>query len=121
MPQITVEFSQVAAAAFDGRAFALALHGMAAPLIDSALNSFKTRLYAIENGVIGDGDPRHAMVHVDFRLLSGRPPELKRQLGEAVLALARSHVQPMPGLDIQVTVEVRDLDRPHYHKAVVSG
>lgn len=121
MPQITVEFSQVAAAAFDGRAFALALHQMAAPLIDSALNSFKTRLCAIENGVIGDGDHCHAMVHVDFRLLSGRPPELKRQLGEAVLALARSHVKPTPGLDIQVTVEVRDLDRPHYHKTVVSG
>lgn len=121
MPQITVEFSQAVAAAFDGRAFALALHRMAAPLIDSALNSFKTRLYPIADGVIGDGDARHAMLHVDFRLLSGRPPELKRHLGEAVLALAQSHLTAMPGLDIQVTVEVRDLDRPHYHKAVVSG
>lgn len=119
MPQITVEFSQVLSQSFDRRAFALALHPMAAELIGSALPSFKTRFTAIDEGVIGDGDDRHAMVHVDFRLLSGRPAELKRRLGTAVLELARAHVTPVAGLDIQVTVEVRDLDRAHYHKVVI--
>ncbi len=121
MPQITVEYSQVLGDAFDRRAFALALHALAAPMIGSRLSSFKTRFYAIDGGVIGDGADGHAMVHVDFRLLSGRPPALKRQLGEAVLALARAQVAPQAGLDIQVTVEIRDLDRPHYHKAVVAA
>lgn len=121
MPQITVEYSQVVAASFDRRAFALALHPMAAELIGSALASFKTRFYAIDEAVIGDGDPAHAMVHVDFRLLSGRPPELKQRLGAAVLDLARAHVRAVAGVDIQVTVEVRDLDRPHYHKLVVGA
>jgi 5-carboxymethyl-2-hydroxymuconate isomerase len=120
MPQITVEYSQALAESFDRRAFALALHPMASELIDSKLASFKTRFYAIEDGVIGDGAASHAMVHVDFRLLSGRPIELKQQLGRAVLALARRHIPAVAGLEIQVTVEVRDLDRPHYHKAVVS-
>lgn len=121
MPQITVEYSQPLADTFDRRAFALALHALAAPLIGSALTSFKTRFYAIDDGVIGDGDDRHAMVHVDFRLLSGRPAELKHELGAAVLALAERSVSPVAGRDIQVTVEIRDLDRPHYHKAVVAG
>lgn len=121
MPQITVEYSQSLAAAFDRRAFALALHAVAPELIGSARASFKTRFYAIDEAVIGDGDPAHAMVHVDFRLLSGRPPELKRRLGEAVLDLAGRFVRPVAGLDIQVTVEVRDLDRPHYHKLVVTA
>lgn len=120
MPQITVEYSQVVADAFDRRAFALALHPMAAELIGSALGSFKTRFYGIDEAVIGDGEPAHAMVHVDFRLLSGRPPELKQRLGAAVLDLARAHLRAVPGLDIQVTVEVRDLDRAHYHKLVVT-
>lgn len=120
MPQITVEYSQVVAAAFDRRAFALALHPMASALIGSEVASFKTRFYPIEEGVIGDGDAGHAMVHVDFRLLSGRPPEVKQALGTAVLELARAHLRAVAGLDIQVTVEVRDLDRPHYHKAVVA-
>lgn len=119
MPQITVEYSQGLADAFDRRAFALALHPLAAELIASKLASFKTRFYAIDEGVIGDGAPSHAMVHVDFRLLSGRPPELKQRLGAAVLELARAHLRAVPGVDIQVTVEVRELDRPHYHKLVV--
>lgn len=121
MPQITVEYSQVLGETFDRRAFALALHPMAAEMIGSALTSFKTRFTAIEDGVIGDGHARHAMVHVDFRLLSGRPADLKQHLGAAVLKLARAHVAAVPGLDIQVTVEVRDLDRAHYHKAVVTA
>lgn len=121
MPQITVEYSQVLAEAFDRRAFALALHPLAAALIGSAQSSFKTRFRALDEVVIGDGAAGHAMVHVDFRLKSGRPAELKRQLGEAVLALAGRFVRPVAGLDIQVTVEVRDLDRPHYHKLVVAA
>lgn len=119
MPQITVEYSQSLAEAFDRRAFALALHPLASALIASEVASFKTRFYAIEDGVIGDGASTHAMVHVDFRLLSGRSPELKQELGRAVLALARDHVRAVAGVDIQLTVEIRDLDRPHYHKTVV--
>lgn len=120
MPQITVEYSQALAETFDRRAFAMALHPMAAEMIGSDLASFKTRFHALAETVIGDGDAAHAMVHVDFRLLSGRQAELKRQLGEAVLDLARSYVHRAEGLDIQVTVEIRDLDRPHYHKVVVA-
>ncbi|HLO77840.1 MAG TPA: 5-carboxymethyl-2-hydroxymuconate isomerase [Magnetospirillum sp.] len=120
MPQIRIEYSQGLASAFDRRAFALALHPLAADLIGSALSSFKTRFIVLEETVIGDGAQTHAMVHIDFRLLSGRPPEIKQTLGRAVLDLARQHVAAVPGLDIQITVEVGELDRPHYHKAVAS-
>ncbi len=119
MPQITVEYSQAVAESFDRRAFALALHPMAAEMIGSKLASFKTRFYAVEEAVVGDGAPAHAMVHVDFRLLSGRDHATKQALGRAVLALAERFVRPAAGLDIQVTVEVRDLDRGNYHKIVV--
>lgn len=119
MPQITVEYTAALADSFDRRAFALALHPKAAQMIGSRLTSFKTRFYAIEDGVIGDGDPRHAMIHVDLAMLSGREPELKQALGRATLALVEAHLRPLAGHDIQVTVEVRDLDRPHYHKVVV--
>lgn len=120
MPQIIVEYSAILAASFERQALARALHPLAAELVGSALTSFKTRFIALDEVVIGDGDARHAMVHIDFRLLSGRPAELKQRLGRAVLELARAHVPPVPGLDIQVTVEVHDLDRANYHKVVVS-
>lgn len=119
MPQITVEYSQVLADSFDRRAFALAMHPVAAEMIGSNPASFKTRFYAMDETVIGDGDSCHAMIHVDFRLLSGREPVLKQALGRAVLDLVQAHLRRVNGLDIQVTVEVHDLDRPHYHKAIV--
>lgn len=119
MPQITIEYSASLADAFDRRAFALALHPMAAELIGSRLASFKTRFQALDEAVIGDGADSHAMIHVDLAILSGREPVLKQTLGRAALELARAHIRAVPGMDIQVTVEVRDLDRPHYHKVVV--
>lgn len=119
MPQITVEYSQALATAFERHAFAQALHPMASELIGSPVSSFKTRFVVLTDTVIGDGTDHHAMIHVDFRLLSGRPLELKQALGREVLDLARSHIVAIPGMDIQVTVEIRDLDRPNYHKVVI--
>ncbi|MBC7906241.1 MAG: isomerase [Rhodospirillaceae bacterium] len=120
MPQITVEYSQTLTQVFDRRAFAMAMHPVAAEMIGSRLDSFKTRFYVVDDAVIGDGHASHAMVHVDFRLLSGREPVLKQALGRTVLELVQAHLRQVAGMDIQVTVEVRDLDRPHYHKAVVA-
>lgn len=119
MPQITVEYSAALMDSFDRHAFALALHPMAAEMIGSKLGSFKTRFYVMDDVIIGDGDPAHAMIHVDFRLLSGREAVVKQALGRAVLELTQAHLRRVADLDIQVTVEVRDLDRPHYHKTVI--
>lgn len=120
MPHITVEYSQMLADCFDRRAFALALHPRASEIVGSDVSSFKTRFYALDDTVVGNGDTSHAMVHVDFRLLAGRPTDLKQYLGREVLTMARDYIHPQPGLDVQVTVEVRDLDRPNYHKVVLT-
>jgi 5-carboxymethyl-2-hydroxymuconate isomerase len=118
MPQITVEYSASLSDAFDRRGFALALHPMAAELINADLDNFKTRFYRIEEGVIGDGSPAKAMIHVDLAILPGRSPGLKSELGRAALDLACRHVTDPSGVSIQTTVEVRDLDRTNYHKRI---
>ncbi|GAA2405779.1 5-carboxymethyl-2-hydroxymuconate Delta-isomerase [Nonomuraea africana] len=121
MPQITVEYSASLQDAFDRRAFALALHTAAAPIIDSELESFKSRSYRVDDEVIGDGSPAQAMLHVEVAILSGRDQDTKRHLAATALSVAADHLTPPPGLTVQTTVEIRDLDSATYHKRVDTG
>ncbi|MDL4813410.1 5-carboxymethyl-2-hydroxymuconate Delta-isomerase [Actinomadura opuntiae] len=118
MPQITVEYSESLAVWFDRRGFALALHPAAADLIGSALPDFKTRFHAIGEAVIGSGEAGEAMVHVDLAILPGRDPEIKARLGDLALTVLCDHIKPGAGLNIQATVEVRDI--ASYHKRVLA-
>lgn len=120
MPQITVEYSAELTDAFDRRGFALALHPPAADLLEGPLDDFKTRFYVSGEHVIGEGSGRDAMVHVELAILSGRTPATKQELGRIALEAAGRCLSPVPGLTVQVTVEVRDIDRVTYHKRVVA-
>ena len=68
--------------------------------------------------VRGDGSPA-AMIHIRIGLLSGRPVELKQEVGRVSIGLAREHLKPVEGLPVQVTLEVYDLDREQYQKIVL--
>jgi 5-carboxymethyl-2-hydroxymuconate isomerase len=118
MPQITVEYSAEVSEAFDRHAFALALHQAVSPLVDSDVAAFKTRFRQIEECVIGDGSPA-AMIHVRIGLLSGRPAELKQEVGRVGIGIARDHLKPVDGLTTQLTLEVHDMDREQYQKLVL--
>jgi 5-carboxymethyl-2-hydroxymuconate isomerase len=118
MPQITVEYSAELSEAFDRRAFALALHQTLSPLVSSDVAAFKTRFKQIEESVVGDGSPG-AMIHVRVGLLSGRPVELKQEVGRVSIGLVREHLKPVEGLPTQLTLEVHDMDREQYQKIVV--
>jgi 5-carboxymethyl-2-hydroxymuconate isomerase len=118
MPQITVEFSVSLTEAFDRRGFALAFHPAAAELIGSAVPGFKTRFVRLDEAVIGAGDPAEAMIHIDLAILPGRDPELKDRLGDLALTTLSKHLKPTPDLNIQLTVEIRDLAT--YHKLALA-
>ena len=116
MPQIRVEYSANLGTAFNARAFVGAMHDRVVEIVGSELAACKTRLVALDNWYIGDGAEDHAMIHVDLRILSGRADEQKTRLGEAVLAAAVAATDKPPHLKLQITVEVGELDRDHYHK-----
>jgi 5-carboxymethyl-2-hydroxymuconate isomerase len=116
VPQIAIEYSGNLRGAFDPRALALRIHEIVAETIDTELLSCKTRIVEHGEAVIGDGAASHAMLHLDIRILSGRGAEEKRRLGEQAHAAANEAVAKPDGLLLQVTAEVRDLDRDHYHK-----
>jgi 5-carboxymethyl-2-hydroxymuconate isomerase len=71
---------------------------------------------------VGDGDPRRAFAHLELRLLAGRPEAVKAELGRRALAVLMGLVgEAATRLDLQVTVEVRDLDRTLYFKATAGS
>lgn len=119
MSSITVEYSAALTDAFDTTGFALALHPTAAELIGSALPDFKTHFHSITEAVIRNGDATEAMVHMDLAILPGRDADLKTRLGDLTLAMLCEHVKPGTGLNIQVTVEIRDI--ASYHKRVLAS
>jgi 5-carboxymethyl-2-hydroxymuconate isomerase len=115
VPQISIEYS-ANLSGFDARAFARRVHDHVVATIDTQLANCKTRLVKLDDVVIGDGAETNAMIHVDLRILSGRSDDEKRRLGERVMAELGAAAADPAGLDLQLTVEVRDLDSANYHK-----
>jgi len=96
------------------------MHHALAPIADTAVASFKTRLSPLSGLVIGDGNPQNAMVHVDVRLLSGRTDAVKQVVGQKVQELLLVHLADrVAGSSVQFTTEIHDLDRGNYHKTVL--
>jgi 5-carboxymethyl-2-hydroxymuconate isomerase len=121
VPQITIEYSANLDGRFDARGFASKLHGHLVAHADAQIESCKTRLVRLDEVVIGSGEPDRAMVHADIRILTGRSDEQKLLLGKAAIQSLEDAAGGTEGLEVQLTVEVRELDRANYHKRVVSS
>jgi 5-carboxymethyl-2-hydroxymuconate isomerase len=93
MPQLEIEYSTNLPIADELPKLAVDLHDVIAREADADLASFKTRMSPLDNVVIADGDNRHAMVHLDIRLLSGRSDQMKFATGEAALAVLRDRLE----------------------------
>jgi 5-carboxymethyl-2-hydroxymuconate isomerase len=122
MPQLEIEYSAKLPIKDELVKLATDLHYVIAREADAELSSFKTRITPLENVVIGDGDPKNAMVHLDIRLLSGRINAVKFATGEAALAALRDRLEWLTGdYAMQFTVEVHDMDRANYFKHITEA
>lgn len=82
-----------------------------------AIENCKSRWHRVENWVVGDGKADAAFVHLELRLLEGRPPHVLEAVGREALGVLRDHFRPAPGkTDLQITVAVGELVRAAYFK-----
>ncbi|MDY6922346.1 MAG: 5-carboxymethyl-2-hydroxymuconate isomerase [Pseudomonadota bacterium] len=122
MPQIRVEFSQGSISPGAARDLAFALHHALAPVLETDLPSFKTRLVCLEDFAIGGGPSSEGMIHVELGVLAGRSDEVKGRAAGLALATAQACLaREETGSSLQLTVEVRDMDRSSYRKFVRTG
>jgi 5-carboxymethyl-2-hydroxymuconate isomerase len=87
----------------------------------AAETDIKSRAIKVETFRVGTGLGEHGFVHVKLALLSGRSPEIKKQLADSLLAVIEDMGRWPTGVAVQLCVEVIDIDRVPYAKAVVQG
>jgi len=76
----------------------------------------KSRAVAMASYRVGTALSERAFAHIKLSILSGRSPEVKRQLSTALLEVLKEAVPAVAGVDIQLCVEVLDIDRDSYSK-----
>lgn len=121
MPHVTVEYTENVADAFDRRAFAAGTHEALVRIAGGRAGGCKTRFVPLGETFVADGADGHALIHVSLGILSGRTPEVKRELTGAVLALLERHTAAVPEVRLQLSVELRDLDRETYVRSDLPG
>ncbi|MFL9924797.1 5-carboxymethyl-2-hydroxymuconate Delta-isomerase [Herbaspirillum lusitanum] len=64
---------------------------------------------------------QHAFLHVRLALLSGRTPEVKKELSDSLMAVLKASCTWPDTTLMQMTVEMLDMDRPSYGKQVFAA
>jgi 5-carboxymethyl-2-hydroxymuconate isomerase len=77
----------------------------------------KIRFVDVTDFVMGTAPEPRGFVHAELRLLSGRTPEAKSELAARVLEVLQRLTPRPAGVSVQLSVEVRDMDRAPYAKA----
>lgn len=80
----------------------------------------KSRAVKIETFKVGTAMGERAFVHVKLALLSGRSPQIKKQLAESLLAVVQDLCEWPADIDVQLCVELLDIDRDSYTKTAIS-
>ncbi|MBM3116639.1 5-carboxymethyl-2-hydroxymuconate Delta-isomerase [Jeongeupia naejangsanensis] len=80
----------------------------------------KSRAYRLDDHLVGTGDTGTAFLHVQVSLLCGRTDAQKQALGARIAAALKSTLPAVNG-PVQLTVDVRDMNRDCYAKEVLPG
>ncbi len=72
----------------------------------------KARFYEAQDFVIGAGG-KSSFLHLSLSLMEGRELELKKNMSDALFAILKSYVGEQ---DVNVTLELREMDRATYRK-----
>ncbi len=117
MPQITLEYTGNLDQPLDPPALLAEVHQVLAESGRVRLDNLKSRVVRLDHFRVGDGDTRHAFVHLEVRLLAGRTPAWKQAIGRDLLELLKAHFTPsLVQFDLQLAVEMQDIQRDNYFK-----
>jgi 5-carboxymethyl-2-hydroxymuconate isomerase len=79
----------------------------------------KSRAVKVETYKVGTSLAERGFVHVKLALLSGRSPQIKKQLSESLLAVVQELCEWPAGVEVQLCVEILEIDRDSYTKAAI--
>lgn len=117
MPHLQLEYSENIQLPGELISLFSQLHRILSETGGIALENCKSRARIASPFLVGSGKAGSAFMHLDIRFLDGRSSEVKQAVGEAALELIERWFQnAINELEIQITVEVRDIERSFYFK-----
>lgn len=117
MPHLTLEYSANVVVDSDFTDLFRRLHAVLAQTGGIRLENCKSRAYVAREFFIGSGAQGSGFVHLDIRFLEGRSDEIRRAIGQETIDALRAWFRTSAEkLDLQITVEVRDIERSFYFK-----
>ena len=85
----------------------------------SAEHDIKSRAVKLETFRVGTALAERGFVHVKLALLSGRSSEIKKQLADSLLGVIQELGSWPADVSVQLCVEILDIDREPYAKALI--
>lgn len=117
MPQITLEYTDNVGAPDDLDGLFAELHRILSEVGGIRIENCKSRAVALRDYRVGEGEKAGAFVHLEVAILDGRSLELRQKLGGEMLgALEAAFRTASDDLDLQITVEVREMPKDLYFK-----
>lgn len=82
-------------------------------------NSIKARAIRLDDYLVGtQPQARRAFMHLRLTILSGRTPEVKKQIADLLVATVQKEQAWPEGAQVQITAEVIDMQREIYGKLI---
>lgn len=117
MPHLTLEYSDNITQEINPLALFKDLHQVLNEVAGIDIGNIKSRAMQRSDFLIADGDARHAFVHLEIRLLAGRPEDLKQKIGGGCLHLLENYFKETASeFNLQITVEIVDILMRDYFK-----
>jgi 5-carboxymethyl-2-hydroxymuconate isomerase len=117
MPHLTLEYTAGLRPDIEFEGLFARLHDVLSDVAGIKKGNCKSRAIKLDRYLVGDGTSGEGFVHLDARFLEGRPLELKEEIGLRLLAaLKQSYESRVEEGDLQITVEIRDIERATYFK-----
>ena len=119
MPQLKFEYSDNIRSDVNFQHVLSHVHQILTQTISCNIEDCKSRIVKLDNYFISQGEKENAMVHLEVNILEGRSDELKHDLGQKLLSLLNSVFTNIEGMNLQITVEIKDIIKNNYHKSTV--
>ena len=116
MPHLYVEYSDNITALNEAALLQALNEAVASHPSIPAEEDLKARIAPVRQYRVGTQPAGRAFVHTELRLLSGRTPEMKKELSELIGGVLKATIPQPEGLVVQLSADIVDMDRAAYFK-----
>ncbi len=112
MPHIIIEYTETARSQIEGADVRQHVHQAVVASGLFSPDAVKTRYVAYERIAHGESGKHTDFVHVNLKILSGRPEQERKALADSVFAVLEERVNGIP----KRSVEIHEMDKATYIK-----